>query len=420
MAEEKAYTQAATTGKYDKASGLLGKYDNVRRFWEDQLTGLFLRPALNDLINRRVDALQRIRILDLGCGNGDGYDLIMDVNTKDPGLYEYITAAITLERLQTYVGVDVNEELLAQARACYGANPKMSFQREDLSHGLTEGITRHAPFDLYFSSYGTWSHFTDDQVVKLVADIARHAQDRSILVGDWLGRWSYEWQDLWDAPLDEEYFMDYGISYIYPEEERDKVEVASFPLRLMCRDEIENLIKRAEKEAGCRIEAVKYFDRSILVGRHLDTGDYNANCPKLRHAINSLFESYTRTDLESLIVDHVPRPGYDHLNSFFESFFMATNTLVRYTIELLSGYDAEKGELKNLPPVRPFYPEPLKEAMDSMRRVIEGVGWLPFGDVRSNVIEPHLGYSFRKLEMELQPGIGVGHSLCGIFEIRKG
>ena len=45
MAEEKAYTQAATTGKYDKASGLLGKYDNVRRFWEDQLTGLFLRPA---------------------------------------------------------------------------------------------------------------------------------------------------------------------------------------------------------------------------------------------------------------------------------------------------------------------------------------------------------------------------------------
>jgi SAM-dependent methyltransferase len=420
MAEEKAYTQAATTGKYDKASGLLGKYDNVRRFWEDQLTGLFLRPALNDLIARRVDALQRIRILDLGCGNGDGYDLIMDVNTKDPGIYEYITAAITTERLQAYVGVDVNEELLSQAEACYGTNPKISFQREDLSRGLTEGITRHAPFDLYFSSYGTWSHFTDDQTVKLIADIARHAADHSLLVGDWLGRWSYEWQDLWDAPMDQEYSMDYGISYIYPEQERDKVDVASFPLRLMCRDEIQNLVSRAEKEAGCRIEPVKYFDRSILVGRHLDTGDYNANCPKLRCAINSLFEGYTRTDLESLIVDHVPRPGYGQLNTFFESFFMAANTLVRYTIDLLSGYDAEKGELKNLPPIRPFYPEPLKEAMHSMCRVIEGVGWLPFGDVRANVIEPHLGYCLRKLEMELQPGIGVGHSLCGIFEIRKG
>jgi hypothetical protein len=57
--------------------------------------------------------------------------------------------------------------------------------------------------------------------------------------------------------------------------------------------------------------------------------------------------------------------------------------------------------------------------MHSMRRVIQGVGWLPWGDVRANVIEPHLGYSLRKLEMEMQPGIGVGHSLCGIFEIIK-
>lgn len=419
MAEEKAYTQAATTGKYDKASGLLGKYDNARRFWEDQLTGLFLRPALNDLVSRKAKDLQRIRILDLGCGNGDGYDLIMGVNTKDPGIYEYITAVITPDRLQTYVGVDINEELLCQAEACYGSNPKMFFQREDLSDGFTDGIRQHAPFDFYFSSYGTWSHFHDDQAAKLVADIARHAPDRALFVGDWLGRWSYEWQDLWDAPMDQEYFMDYGISYIYPEEERDKVDVASFPLRLMCRDEIQKIIDKAEDISGCRIRPVKYFDRSILVGRHLDTGDYNANCPKLRYGINSLFEGYTRTDLESLIVDHVPRQRYDYLNNFFESFFMASNTLVHHTVELLSAYDSETGTLSATPEIRPYYPEPLKEAMNSMKRVIEGVGFLQWGDVRANVIEPHLGYCLRKLEMDLQPGIGVGHSLCGIFEIRK-
>lgn len=419
MAEEQAYTQAATTGKYDKASGLLGKYDNVRRFWEDQLTGLFVRPALNDLVARKAKDLQRIRIFDLGCGNGDGYDLIMDVNTKDPGIYEYITAAITPDRLQTYVGVDINEELLCQAEACFATNPKMCFLREDLSGGLTDAIVQREPFDLYFSSYGTWSHFHDDQAVKLVADIARHAPDGGLFVGDWLGRWSYEWQDLWDAPMDQEYFMDYRISYIYPEEERDQVDVASFPLRLMCQDEIQAIIQRAEAESGCRIVPLKYFDRSMLVGRHLETGDYNVNCPRLRYSINSLFEGYTRTDLENLIVDHVPRQGFDHLNNFFESFFMASNELVRYTIELLSGYDTEKGELRHLPEIRSYYPEPLKEAMDTMKRVILGVGWLPWGDVRSNVIEPHLGYSLRKLEMELQPGIGVGHSLCGIFEIQK-
>ena len=41
MSEKKAYTQAFQTGKYDKATGLLGKYDNVRRFWEDQVTAIF-------------------------------------------------------------------------------------------------------------------------------------------------------------------------------------------------------------------------------------------------------------------------------------------------------------------------------------------------------------------------------------------
>lgn len=420
MAEEEAYTQAATTGKYDKASGLLGKYDNVRRFWEDQLTGLFLRPALNDLVSRRNDNLQRLRILDLGCGNGDGYDLIMGVNTKDPGIYEYITAAITPERLQAYVGIDINEELLSQAEVCYGSNPKICFQREDLADGLTGGITDYKPFDLYFSSYGTWSHFHDDQAARLIADIAGHASDQALFVGDWLGRWSYEWQDLWDAPMEKEYFMDYRISYIYPEKEREKVEVAKFPLRLMCRDEIQKIIDQAEKMSGCRIRPLKYFDRSILVGRHLETGDYNVNSPRLRYGINSLFESYTRTDLESLLVDYVPRKGYDFLNKFFESFFMASNRLIRHTIELLSGYNSENGGLTTKPEIRPFYPEPLKEAMHSMQRVIEGVGWLPWGDVRANVIEPHLGYSLRKLEMELQPGLGVGHSLCGIFEIQKG
>ena len=58
MSEKKAYTQAFQTGKYDKACGLLGKYGNVRRFWEDQVTAIFLRPALNDLVERKKNRLE--------------------------------------------------------------------------------------------------------------------------------------------------------------------------------------------------------------------------------------------------------------------------------------------------------------------------------------------------------------------------
>ena len=90
-----------------------------------------------------------------------------------------------------------------------------------------------------------------------------------------------------------------------------------------------------------------------------------------------------------------------------------------YTRTLLANYQSDAGFVGPLPEIKPYYPEPLKEAMHAMRRVIEGVGWLQWGDARANVIEPHLGYCLRKLEMELQPGTGMGHSLCGIFEIIK-
>ncbi|MCJ8501666.1 class I SAM-dependent methyltransferase [Desulfatitalea alkaliphila] len=419
MAEKTAYTQAAVSGKYDKSSGLLGKYDNVRRFWEDQLTGIFLRPSLNDLVQRKSERMERLRILDIGCGNGDGYDLIMDVNSKDAGIFEYITAAITDDRLQTYVGLDINEELLQQAQAGYGQNPKVQFVQADLSNGLPDATLEAPPFDLYFSSYGTFSHFDTEQTVRLMADVCRHASDGALFVGDWLGRYAYEWQDLWHHPVDQEYWMNYRISYIYPEAERDRHDVATFPLRLLCADEILSMAQAAGKAAGCTLRPVKLFDRSVLIGRHMDTGDYNRHCPKMRYAVNSLFEGYTRTDLESVRVNYVPRPGFDALNHHFEMFFMAVNTLVDYTIALLAHHDPGQGVVGNVPEIQPYYPEPLKETMQAMRRVIEGVGWLQWGDVRANVIEPHLGYCLRKLEMELQQGMGTGHSLCGIFEIKK-
>jgi SAM-dependent methyltransferase len=419
MVEKTAYSQAVTTGMYDRSTGLLGKYDNVRRFWEDQITASFLRKALNELVDRKKKKLERIRILDLGCGSGDAYDLIMGITMKDPGIYEYITAAITPDILQEYVGVDINEDLLKQAEAYYGDNPKMHFIKGDLNGALPNEIKEAEPFDIYFTSYGTLAHFHDKDNAGLIADICRHAPSGALFVGDWLGRYSYEWQDLWHHPADSEYFMDYRISYIYPEEERKNVEVSSFPLRITTRDEVMHVIDEASRQAGVEIRPVTFYDRSILVGRHLDTGDYNQQRMNLRYQINSLFESYVRTDLETIKTDYLPRPKFGHLNNFFEMFFMSCNALIDYTIELLSEYDFEKGVLQSCPEIQPYYPEPVKKTMQTMRRVIEGVGWVKHGDVRANVIEPQLAYCLRELEIQLQPGTGVGHSLTGIFEIIK-
>jgi hypothetical protein len=52
----KPYTAAVRTGQYVKKSGLDGKYDNVRRFWEDEVTRLFVRPFLKEAVEEIAEA----------------------------------------------------------------------------------------------------------------------------------------------------------------------------------------------------------------------------------------------------------------------------------------------------------------------------------------------------------------------------
>lgn len=419
MAEKKAYSEAVGTGKYEKPSGLLGKYDNVRRFWEDQVTACFLAPHMHDLVQRKVGQGEGIRILDLGCGSGDGFELLSAATVREAEMSRVNIGVLRPDVLSNYVGVDINEDLICQAESCFGGLPGMQFVQGDLSDGLPEVVLNETPFDFYFAGYGTLSHFHDELTAKIIADICRHAPGKALFMGDWLGRYSYEWQDLWHHPLDREYFMDYRISYIYSVEERDKVEVSSFPLRLMTRDEIMAIIGKAAAQSGAEIRPLVFFDRSLFIGRHIETGDYNKHCPKLRTAVNSLFERCRRTDLQSLIVNYVPREGFDDLNDFFGLFFDSCNRLVSVTKELLEECDGAKSGFNRTPDLPAECPLPLKEAVEGLQRMIQGAGELRSCDVRADLVEPMLGYSLRKLEMELQPGSGMGHGLIGIFEINK-
>ena len=81
-----AYSEAVKSGLYEKQSGLVGKYDNVRRYWEDEITRMYLRPYLQKLIDRNQSLMRRLRILDLGCGSADGYELLTGVRQRDADL----------------------------------------------------------------------------------------------------------------------------------------------------------------------------------------------------------------------------------------------------------------------------------------------------------------------------------------------
>ena len=83
-------------------------------------------------------------------------------------------------------------------------------------------------------------------------------------------------------------------------------------------------------------------------------------------------------------------------------------------------YDVHARTFSSEPPSIPAsYPQPLREMMERMRLVVEGVGWLELGLPRENIIEPQLGYALRYLEMKLQQGLGCAHGLVGVFEVDK-
>ena len=132
----KAYSEAATSGLYAKQSGLVGKYDNVRRLWEDEITRFLLQPHLTRLIERTTSRMRRLRIMDLGCGSADGYELLTGVRHRDADLRDIEVGLLTPNVVGFYKGVDLNDELVEQARSIYGGDSKLAFEQADFTNGL--------------------------------------------------------------------------------------------------------------------------------------------------------------------------------------------------------------------------------------------------------------------------------------------
>ena len=415
-----AYSQAVESGRYTRTSGLRGKYDNVRTRWEDETTRAFLRPHLEPLVARRLGEGGGARILDVGCGSGDGFEMLMEMSRSDGHLGEHAVTLIPRDRLERYQGIDINESLLAQARQRYATEEAVHFEQCDIRDGLPLP-PGHPPYDIYYLSFGTLSHLHDDESARLLVEIARHAADGSLVLCDWLGRYAYEWRELWSDDLSGEQWMDYRISYLEPAGEQAADEIESFRLRLMCATEVRRLLARVETKAGIPFAERACFDRSLFVGRHIDTGDYNPDAVPLRARINELHEAYHRTDLDTLRFEFRPREGFDRPKEVLGEVQTAWNALVGFTERALRNAASGQGlpEIDAAHGAGVGHRAELARAVRRMRAVVEASNTVDCDDARANFIEPQLGYALRDLERSLQVGEGHAHGLVGIYEIRK-
>jgi SAM-dependent methyltransferase len=407
------YRAAVAGGFYGRdTGGLRGKHDNVRRAWEDQVTRFALHEFLGPLVQRKRAALERLRVVDLGCGSGEGYEILTSLRKPGGELATWCEGeALSDAMIGAYFGLDISPAMVEQGRRLHVGNPKVTFDVCDLSQGLGPAAAEPA-FDIYFSSFGSLSHLPDEALARLVHGVCAHMGERAVLVADLLGRFSYEWPAYWDGPG----VRPYSMSYLQTDATASPIE--SFPVRYWSAAELDTFLAAALRGTGVCVSRRHLQDRSVLVGRHMDTAELNPHARSIRRAVNRLHEPHLRTDLRELIFDYIPHPDPQHaaLNRFFERFQMAWNAVVESAIEALERWD--DAELLATPPPEGL-PAPVRDAIRTIRDVVRNVKWFRMGDPQANVIEPQLGYVLRNLEVDLQQGLGAAHGLLAFYELSR-
>ena len=411
------YESVVAAGFYGKnGGGMHGKYDNVRRYWEDQITRYALHDFVAPLAHRKRKIKSEIRALDLGSGSGEGYEILTSLRKPGESLISKEVEVLPPRLLGFYKGLDISPAMVEQGKALYAHVPKVAFEVADLAQGLGDSMNDD-PYDIYFSSYGSLSHLRQDELAHLLNDIYDHAEGSFIFVADLVGRYSYEWQCYWgNEGVDETNMRQYSMSYLYPKEMLPKIEVERFPLRYWHAGEFDRFMEGLIFERGGRVLQKKLVDRSIIVGRHMNTGEFNPKATPLRNYVNSLHEFNRRTELDRLFFRYSPVKDFPRLNSFFERYQAAWNAVIEAAIEALERWN-DSNFLRQEPD--DDLPRVVQEAIRTVRRVVLHLEWFRMGDSRANILEPQLGYILRNIEMDLQEFLGAGHGLLATYEIRK-
>jgi hypothetical protein len=203
------------------------------------------------------------------------------------------------------------------------------------------------------------------------------------------------------------------MSYLFSERERKSRDIERFPLRFWTGQEVRDLCAEISADTGVGVEVLELFDRSMFVGRHVDTGEYGTCLPPLRALVNRLYEQNVRTHLDRLMVDYRPVAGADVLNDFFLRVSRCWNTVIEFARARLSG---TRIDLVEMPGWRDF-PPALQMALVTMDRIVDSVAWIDVGDVRANIIEPQLAYVLRGMQYRLQEGRGCGHGMVAVVKV---
>ena len=409
MYKTEFYETAVQMGFYGiERGGLFGKKDNVRKYWEDISVKLAIRPAIEKLLQKN----DRIRIADLGCGSGEGYELLTHIPVENSMWSPRKAFLLSNHQIGRYVGLDVSPSMIEQGRVNYKHLPNVEFLQADLSKGLS--LFSEETFDLYFSSYASLSHLTCDELTSLTERIFSHITETGYLVYDLFGRFSPEWPKCWDKTNKE--MLPYNMAYLLPQNEPVPEKVDWFKVAFWAASELIDLVtKVAAKKPTKRIN-INIYDRSILVGRHMDTGLFNNVKRELRYQVNRLFDRNYRGEIEKLKCDLSFLYDYRDIQPEAWERIREYESRWNLSIELMDALlESRNDVVKRL--IESATPE-VSEELKMLAWIYRNAARFHVVDFWSSILGPQLACVLRNFESTLPQGLGCGHGLLAVVEIQ--
>ncbi len=402
MKKTEFYETAVQQGFYGlEQASLFGKKDNVRKYWEDIFIKIFLRPIISEILLEK----EKIRVVDLGSGSGEGLELITHIPFDT--LQKNRNFILSKDEIDFYFGLDISPSMVNQGNENYKQYNNIKFIQDDLSKEYF--FLDEKPFDLYLSTYSSPSHLSRIELENLLSQILVHNQNSFFIYLDVLGKYSPEWPNYWEKNNDE--LQLYNMSWLKPQ---SKEKIENFYMRFWSAQELKDVINKIASKHNRNVN-VKFKDRSIFVGRHIDTGYFNEFPLPIRYQVNQLFERDYEGELDKLKLD------FPFLSQYKQVLPIIFNRIELYHIqwikviefvEALQNNNKEKIKfmIENEPPE-------LSEEFKMFAWLYNNSSRFPVVDFWASIMGPQIGCVLRNLEYSLQEGLGCGHGLMVLIKV---
>ncbi len=399
---------AAQQGFYGlEYSGLTGKKDYVRKYWEDIAIKLTIRSSIQKLLTKGSD----IRVIDLGCGSGEGFELLTHIPVNQPlspGKQSFVLSSDQI----SYTGIDISDSMIQQGRKNYENLNNVRFEHADLNRGFP--LKDEQPFDIYFSSYSSLSHFAPQKLKMIVEEIFDHAKSSAVIVFDLIGKYSLEWPRYWNenSPM-----LLYNMAYLMPPELREKEPIQWYDVCFWTPSMLSQMLNAAAKETETCMQVVRCIDRSIFVGRHMETGLFGAPRFNYRYQVNHLFDHEHREEIEHLSIDlnwcagleKVQPEVWSRLCDYKEKW----NCIIRLVEALLHDNNSIVSNLIETTS------QDISGELKFLTWIYRNAHRFPAVDFWASIMGPQIAMILRNIELSFEPALGCGHGLLCVVEITK-